>query len=34
MAAKLPTDMDLAMKKKTPGPGEYSLAVTEMKNSG
>lgn len=34
MAAKLPTDFDILMRKKTPGPGEYSLAATEMKKTG
>jgi hypothetical protein len=28
MAAKLPTDIDLISKKKTPGPGSYKLDVT------
>ena len=34
MAAKLPTDLDIAMKNKTPGPGQYSLASTEMNQTG
>ena len=34
MAAKLPTEFDLVVKKKTPGPGTYKLNVTEMKGSG
>jgi hypothetical protein len=28
MAAKLPTELDLVVKKKTPGPGSYKLDVT------
>lgn len=31
---KLPTDIDLLGKKKTPGPGTYNLASTELKTSG
>lgn len=34
MAAKLPTEIDLASKKKTPGPGAYKLDATAMRNSG
>lgn len=28
MAAKLPSEIDLVSKKKTPGPGAYKLDVT------
>lgn len=28
MAAKLPTELDLVVKNKTPGPGTYKLGVT------
>lgn len=34
MAAKLPSEIDLVSKKKTPGPGAYKLDVTQMKGSG
>lgn len=34
MAAKLPSEIDVAIKKRTPGPGTYKLDVTEMKASG
>lgn len=34
MAAKLPSEIDLLIKKKNPGPGTYKLNVTDMKESG
>ena len=34
IGTKLPTDIDLLGKKKTPGPGTYNLASTELKTSG
>jgi hypothetical protein len=34
IAAKLPTEIDLAVRKVTPGPGTYELTATEMKGSG
>ena len=34
MAAKLPTEIDMASRKKVPGPGTYTLDATAMKNSG
>ena len=34
IAAKLPTEIDISLKKKVPGPGTYKLDATEMKSSG
>jgi len=34
MAARLPTELDMVAKKKTPGPGTYKLDITEMKGAG
>lgn len=34
MAARLPTQIDMVSKKKTPGPGTYKLTVTQMKGTG
>jgi hypothetical protein len=34
MAAKLPTEIDLVSKKKTPGPGTYKLDATSIKSDG
>lgn len=34
MAVRLPSQIDLLIKKKNPGPGTYKLDATEMKGSG
>lgn len=34
MAVKLPTEIDMASRKKVPGPGTYTLDATSIKNSG
>jgi hypothetical protein len=34
MAARLPTEIDMVAKKKTPGPGTYKLDVTNMSGTG
>ena len=34
MAAKLPSEIEMIVRKKVPGPGTYELKCTEMRTSG